>query len=157
MEIMRCVKFIRCPIWLHSMLSNANPFQTPRRLPIAHVRYIKILTWLRGFLVIFLYLVLFSLCSSCLWELRDNGFVTIFYADSVSDLVSVRKRLNLYEFTLWGRDLVSVVRIRERVRIMDFFFKENIWEFYRDIIWKLSVLERCRYREVNTIQFSICF
>ena len=24
MEIMRCVKFIRCPIWLHSMLSNAN-------------------------------------------------------------------------------------------------------------------------------------
>ena len=111
MEIMRCVKFIRCPIWLHSMLSNANPFQTPRRLPIAHVRYIKILTWLRGFLVIFLYLVLFSLCSSRLcWELRDNGFVTIFYADSVSDLVSV---INLYEFTLWGRDLVSVVRIRE--------------------------------------------
>ena len=25
MEIMRCVKFIRCPIWLHSMLSNGNP------------------------------------------------------------------------------------------------------------------------------------
>ena len=24
MEIIRCVKFIRCPIWLHSMLSNAN-------------------------------------------------------------------------------------------------------------------------------------
>ena len=24
MKIMRCVKFIRCPIWLHSMLSNAN-------------------------------------------------------------------------------------------------------------------------------------
>ena len=24
MEIMRCVKFIRCPIWLQSMLSNAN-------------------------------------------------------------------------------------------------------------------------------------
>ena len=22
---MRCVKFIRCPIWLQSMLSNANP------------------------------------------------------------------------------------------------------------------------------------
>ena len=31
---------------------------------IAHVRYIKILTSLRGFLVIFLYLVWFSLCSS---------------------------------------------------------------------------------------------
>ena len=24
MKIMRCVKFIRCPIWLHSMLSNVN-------------------------------------------------------------------------------------------------------------------------------------
>ena len=24
MKIMRCVKFTRCPIWLHSMLSNAN-------------------------------------------------------------------------------------------------------------------------------------
>ena len=26
MEMMSCVKFIRCPIWLHSMLSNANHF-----------------------------------------------------------------------------------------------------------------------------------
>ena len=25
MKIMDCVKFIRCPIWLHSMSSNANP------------------------------------------------------------------------------------------------------------------------------------
>ena len=32
MEIMRCVKFIRCPIWLHSMLSSAN--QSPTRLEI---------------------------------------------------------------------------------------------------------------------------
>ena len=144
MEIMRCVKFIRCPIWLHSTLSNANPFQTPRRLPIAHARYIKILTWLRGFLVIFLYLVLFSLCSSRLWELRDNGFVTIFYADSVSDLVSVIKRLNLYEFTLWGRDLVSVVRIRERVRIMDFFFLRKYMR-----ILSGHRLETVRIREVS--------
>ena len=27
--------------------------------------------------------------------------------------MSVIKRLSLYEFTLWGRDLASVVRIRE--------------------------------------------
>ena len=27
MEIMRCVKFIRCPMWIHSMLSNANPLR----------------------------------------------------------------------------------------------------------------------------------
>ena len=43
---------------------------------IAHVRrYIKILTWLRGFLVIFLYSVWFSLCSSIFLELRENGVV----------------------------------------------------------------------------------
>ena len=46
----------------------------PKIEPIAHVRYIKILSWLRGFLVIFpIYLVWFTLCSSLFWELRDNG------------------------------------------------------------------------------------
>ena len=46
----------------------ASPF------PIVHVRYFKILTWLWGFLVIFLYLVGCPLCSSLqFWELRDNG------------------------------------------------------------------------------------
>ena len=45
-----------------------------RRTPfaIAHVRYIKILTWIWGVLVILLYLVWFSLCSSFFLELRDN-------------------------------------------------------------------------------------
>ena len=38
---------------------------------IAHVWYIEILTRLRGFLLISLYLVWFSLCSSLFWELRD--------------------------------------------------------------------------------------
>ena len=33
---------------------------------------IVILTWLRGFLVMFLHLVWFSLCSNLFWELRDN-------------------------------------------------------------------------------------
>ena len=45
------------------------------RLRIAHVRYIKILTWLRGFLVIFVYFVWFSLRSSLFWKSRDNGVV----------------------------------------------------------------------------------
>ena len=42
---------------------------------IAQVRYIKIniLTWLRGFLIIFLHFVWFSLCSGLFWELRDNA------------------------------------------------------------------------------------
>ena len=42
---------------------------------IAHIWYIKILTWLRFFLVIFLYLGWFSLCSSLFWELWDCGVV----------------------------------------------------------------------------------
>ena len=40
--------------------------------PIGHVRYINILTWLRGFQVKLLYLVLFLLFLSLLWELRDK-------------------------------------------------------------------------------------
>ena len=43
--------------------------------PIAHVRYIKILTWLQGLLVISLYWVWFSLCLSLFWELPDNRVV----------------------------------------------------------------------------------
>ena len=38
--------------------------------------------------------------------------------------VFVRKRLSLYEFTLWGRDLVSVVRIRESPFYKVFFLKK---------------------------------
>ena len=31
------------------------------------------------------------------------------------------KRLSLYEFTLWGRDLVSIIRIRESPHYKGFF------------------------------------
>lgn len=40
---------------------------------VAHIQYIKIITWLQAFLVIFLHLVGFSLCPSLFWELRDDG------------------------------------------------------------------------------------
>ena len=39
---------------------------------LGHVRYINILTWLRGFQVKLLYLVLFSLYSSLFWKFRDK-------------------------------------------------------------------------------------
>ena len=45
---------------------------------IAHVQYIKILTWPRGFLVIFRHLVLFFFCASLSWELWDNRVVKNF-------------------------------------------------------------------------------
>ena len=35
--------------------------------------------------------------------------------------MSVIERLSLYEFTLWGRDLVSVQPVLERVRIIEVF------------------------------------
>ena len=40
--------------------------------------------------------------------------------------VSVIKRFSLYEFSLWGRDFVSVVRIIEVI------FTKNVWAFSRD-------------------------
>ena len=43
---------------------------SPNRVAIGHVRYINILTWLRGFQVKLLHLVLFSLYPSLFWELR---------------------------------------------------------------------------------------
>ena len=57
--------------WL-TLTSHAvwpHPDNTDR---IGHFRYINILTWLRGFQVKLLYLVLFSLCLSLFWELRDK-------------------------------------------------------------------------------------
>ena len=58
--------------------------------------------------------------------------------------VSVIKRLRLHEFTLWGRDLVSVVRIRESPYYRGVFFYRK----YMRILsghWKLSLIERCPY------------
>ena len=57
--------------------------------------------------------------------------------------MSVIKRLSLYGFTLLGRDLVSVVRIRESpyYRVF-FFFKENIKDFF-------GTLETVRNTEVS--------
>ena len=41
-------------------------------LVVGHVRYINFLTWLRGFQVKSLYLVLFSLYPSLFWEFRNK-------------------------------------------------------------------------------------
>ena len=65
--------------------------------------------------------------------------------------LSIIKRLSAYEFTLWGRDLVSVVRIR--VRVIEVFLKkihENFvgtLETVRNI--EVSVFEKCPYRQVR--------
>ena len=45
----------------------------------------------------------------------------------------IKRLLSLYEFTPWGRDLLSVVRIRENPYNRGVFLKENIGEFFRDI------------------------
>ena len=61
--------------------------------------------------------------------------------------MSVIKRLNLNEFALWGRDLVSVVRI------IEVFFMRIYGHFagtkgtVRNT--EVSVLERCPYGEVR--------
>ena len=72
-------------------------------------------------------------------RIRDWHLITV---------VSVIKRLSLYESTLWGRDFVSVVRIRESV-LWRFFFNK-IYENCRGTLEtdrnrEESVLERCPY------------
>ena len=61
--------------------------------------------------------------------------------------VSVIKRLGLYEFTPWSRDLVSVVRIRESPYYRG-FFKIKYTRIFSGR-WEVSVLERCPYRQVR--------
>ena len=65
--------------------------------------------------------------------IRDRHLITV---------VSVIKRLSLYEITLLVRDFVFVVRIRES-RYCGGFFKK-IYENFSGH-WKLSVIERSRY------------
>ena len=62
--------------------------------------------------------------------------------------MSVIKRLNLYEFTLWGRDLVSVVRIRESPYYRGFYFFKKIYENFVGTL-ETVVIERCPYREIR--------
>ena len=56
--------------------------------------------------------------------------------------MSVIKRISSHEFTLWGRDLVSVVRIRESPYYGGFFLKK-IYENF------VGALETVHNREVS--------
>ena len=75
-----------------------------------------------------------SSCADSPDRFRDRHLITV---------VSVIKRLSLYEITLWGRDFVSVVRIRES-RYYGGFFLKKIYENFSEH-WKLSVIERSPY------------
>ena len=61
--------------------------------------------------------------------------------------MSVIKRLSFYEFTLRGRDLVSVVRIRESPYYGGIFLKK-IYENF------VGTLETVRNREVSVTRGS---
>ena len=56
--------------------------------------------------------------------------------------MSVIGRLSLYEFTLWGRDLVSVQSVLERVRIIEVFLMKIYGNF-------VGTLETVRNRGVR--------
>ena len=60
--------------------------------------------------------------------------------------VSVIKRLSLYEFTLWGRDLVSVVRIRESP-----YYRGFLMKIYGNYVGTLETVRNrgVRVREVR--------
>ena len=67
--------------------------------------------------------------------------------------MSIIKRSSLYEFTLWGQDLESVVRIRESPYFRGSFLKKRYENFVgtleTDRNIEVSVLEKCPYREVQ--------
>ena len=68
----KTILYLNFAVWVLSL----SVFRTKKAITtriISYVRYIKLLTVLRGFLVIFLYLVWFSFCPSLFWEFRDNG------------------------------------------------------------------------------------
>ena len=71
------------------------------------------------------------------------------------DHYSVRnKEVKFYEFTLWGQDLLSVVRIREGLYFRGSFLKKIYENFVGTLetvhnIIEVSLLENCPYREVR--------
>ena len=78
--------------------------------------------------------------------------IYIDWAFEMITAVSVIKRLCLYEFTIWGRDLVSVVLV------IEFVFKK----IYENLVGTLktvrnievTVLERCLFREVRRTVYA---
>ena len=64
---------LRCDIFVPSATRFKMSLKAlGARMMLGRNRYINILTWLRGFQVKLLYLVLFSLYPSLFWELRDK-------------------------------------------------------------------------------------
>ena len=58
---------------------------------------------------------------------------------------SVIKRLSLYEFTLWGQDLVSVVRIRESPYYRGYFLQKK----YENHCAKKVIFTACHSRKLK--------
>ena len=65
--------------------------------------------------------------------------------------VSIIERLRLYEVTLWGRDLVSVVRIKESPYYRGFFFKKMYENFVVACVASVSVWFPSKERPRNRI------
>ena len=100
--------------------------------------------------VMFLCMLCAPFANCCLiysgWAFEITQLVQTNYHHLIT-AVSVIKKLILCEFTLWGRDLVSVVCVRESLYYGGFFNRK-----YMIILsghWKLSIIERCPYRDIR--------
>ena len=96
--------------------------------------------------VMFLCMLCTPFANRCLiysgWALQITHLAYTNYQHLIT-AVSIIKRLSSYEFTLWGRDLVFVVRIME-------FFLKKIYDNFVGILKtvrnrEVPVLERCPY------------
>ena len=78
-------------------------------ITIDHVRYIKILTWLRGFRVIFRYLVWFSLCL-CAFVLKP--------------LLGIARQ--------WSREKFAILTLKPQSHVRIFMYRT--WAFLRGLL-----------------------
>ena len=81
-------------------------------------------------------------------------FTRLGYGIHLIPTASIIKRLSLYEFTLWGQDLESVVRIRESPYYRGSFLKK-IYENFVGTLETVRNIQRCLYqRGVCTERFD---
>ena len=78
---------------------SLDHWYSPSSLRIAHDRYIKILTWLRGFLVIFLYLVRFGfLCA----RVSSGNYETMKSWKFATLTLKARRHVRILKYRTWA-------------------------------------------------------
>ena len=120
-----------------------------------YVRYIKILTWLQGFLVIFLYLVRFYLCSSLARQWRSEKF----------GILSLKPRSHVRILIYRTRAIFFVFSFKIINAFCNFYsneFSRNkpLLSLFTNTFWSersVQTSERCAFVHENCRFFDVLF